>query len=206
MIKKVSASAKTKAVFLDRDGVINDLIYFPEHGLIDTPFTARQFHLIAGVTAAIKQLQSAGFKAVIISNQPGVAKKHMPLSNFREICATMRDQMATDGVVLDGEYYCLHHPEALVAKYKANCACRKPKPGLLLQAAKEMNIDLANSWFIGDNLTDVQAGQNAGVHTLLLGKMKCELCDQMDKEGVRPEAIKSSLRQAADFIIKAAHI
>lgn len=192
---------KAKAVFLDRDGVVNELVYFQEQGIIDSPFTADQFHLCPGVPRAIKEFQIAGYKVIVASNQPGIAKGHMTLSNFKKITETMKVQLGKEGVILDGEYYCLHHPEARVAKYRVNCTCRKPKPGLLLEAAKDMDIDIAQSWFIGDNLTDIKAGKNAGCHTLLLGKMRCELCDLMYNEGIKPDVIKLSILEAADFIL-----
>jgi D-glycero-D-manno-heptose 1,7-bisphosphate phosphatase len=191
-----------KAVFLDRDGVVNELVYFPEQGIIDSPFVANQFHLCPGVPEAVRRLQSAGYKVIIASNQPGVAKGHMTLKSFKQITETMKAQLGKEGISLDGEYYCLHHPQAGIQKYRIDCDCRKPKPGLILKAAKDMDIDISKSWFIGDNLTDIQAGKNAGCHTLLLGKMRCELCDLMYNEGIKPEAIKLNLPEAADYIIK----
>ena len=191
-----------KAVFLDRDGVVNELVYFPDQGIIDSPFIAGQFHLCPGVPEAIKKFQRAGYKVIIVSNQPGIAKGHMTLQDFRQISNMMKTQLWQEDVFLDGEYYCLHHPEAKIERYRADCACRKPKPGLILNAARDMDIDVAESWYIGDNLTDMQAGHNAGCRTLLIGKMKCELCNLMYNEGVKPEAIKLNLLEAADYILK----
>ena len=193
-----------KAIFLDRDGVVNELVYFPEQGIIDSPFVADQFRLCPGVPDAVKHFQNAGYKVIIASNQPGVAKGHMPFKNFKQICDTMKARLSEKGVSLDGEYYCLHHPEAIVAQYRIDCECRKPKPGLILKAAKDMDIDISNSWFIGDNLSDIKAGKNAGCHTLLLGKMRCELCDLMYNEGIKPDVIKLNILEAADYIIKGA--
>ena len=196
--------SKVKAIFLDRDGVVNELVYFPEQGVIDSPFTVNQFHLCPGVPDAVKLFQNAGYKVIVASNQPGVAKGHMPLKNFERICDTMKAQLGEKGVSLDAEYYCMHHPEATVAQYRINCDCRKPKPGLILKAAKDMDIDLSQSWFIGDNLSDIKAGKNAGCHTLLLGKMRCELCDLMYNEGIKPDVIKLNLLESADYILKGA--
>ena len=196
--------SKVKAIFLDRDGVVNELVYFPEQGVIDSPFTVNQFHLCPGVPDAVKRFQNAGYKVIVASNQPGVAKGHMPLKNFERICDTMKAQLGEKGVSLDAEYYCMHHPEATVAQYRINCDCRKPKPGLILKAAKDMDIDLSQSWFIGDNLSDIKAGKNAGCHTLLLGKIRCELCDLMYNEGIKPDVIKLNLLESADYILKGA--
>ena len=196
--------SKVKAIFLDRDGVVNELVYFPEQGVIDSPFTVNQFRLCPGVPDAVKRFQNAGYKVIVASNQPGVAKGHMPLKNFERICDTMKAQLGEKGVSLDAEYYCMHHPEATVAQYRINCDCRKPKPGLILKAAKDMDIDLSQSWFIGDNLSDIKAGKNAGCHTLLLGKIRCELCDLMYNEGIKPDVIKLNLLESADYILKGA--
>ena len=195
-------SNRTRAVFLDRDGVVNELVYFPEHGIIDSPFVAGQFRLCRGVPEAIKKFQHAGYKVIIASNQPGIAKGHILPQDFQQIRKTMKIQLAEEDVVLDGEYYCLHHPEAKIERYRTDCACRKPKPGLIFNAARDMDIDVAESWFIGDNLSDIQAGRSAGCHTLLIAKMHCELCHLMYNEGVKPETVKSDLLEAADFILK----
>ena len=193
---------KTRAIFLDRDGVVNELVYFPEQGIIDSPFIANQFHLCPGVPLAIKRFQSAGYKVIIVSNQPGIAKGHMTLSNFKKIGETMKAQLGKEDASLDGEYYCLHHPEAIIEQYRRDCKCRKPKPGLILQAAEDMDIDVSQSWLIGDSLTDIKAGKNAGCHTMLLGKMRCELCDLMYNDGIKPDAIKLNLLEAVDLILK----
>ncbi len=193
---------KAKAVFLDRDGVVNELVYFPEQGVIDSPFIASQFQLCRGIIPAVNKFQNAGYKVIIASNQPGIAKGHITEENFVKIKETMKKQLKKGGAVLDGEYYCFHHPDARVKQYKVDCKCRKPKPGLILQAAKDMNIDVSQSWFIGDNLTDIKAGKNAGCHTMLIGKMRCELCDLMDNQGVKPDVIKLNITEASEYILK----
>jgi len=189
-----------RGVFLDRDGVINELIYYAEHGVVDSPFTAEQFQLLPGVCEAINKFHELGFKVIIVSNQPGMAKGYLSEETFGKIRERMKDELTKGGAFLDGEYYCFHHPEAKVGRLKANCGCRKPKPGLLLQAAKDLNIDLSQSWMIGDGLTDVQAGKGAGCQTILLGKMKCELCCLMDKQDARPDFIAANLLEAANLV------
>ena len=191
-----------KAVFLDRDGVINELIYYPEQGIIDSPFTVEQFRLLPGVGEAIKKLCETGYKVILVSNQPGIAKGNLSEETFEEIRSKMKEELVKEGASLDGEYYCFHHPEAKVERLKANCECRKPKPGLILKAAQNMDIDLSQSWMIGDGLTDVKAGKRAGCRTILLGRMKCELCRLMDEENARPDAIVSNLKEAGQFIMK----
>ena len=189
-----------KAVFLDRDGVINELIYHQEQGIIDSPFTVEQLRLLPGVGEAIKKLHDMGYKVILVSNQPGIAKGYLCQETFSKIRGRMKEELAKGGALLDGEYYCFHHPEAKAERLKANCECRKPKPGLLLQAAKDMGIDLAQSWMIGDGLTDIKAGKSAGTRTILLGRMKCELCRLMDEKDTRPDAIAPNLKEAAKFI------
>jgi D-glycero-D-manno-heptose 1,7-bisphosphate phosphatase len=189
-----------KAVFLDRDGVVNRLIYYREQGVIDSPFTAQQFRLFPGVSEAINKFHEIGYKVILVSNQPGIAKGQVSEQTFEEIRSKMKEELAKEGTFLDGEYYCFHHPEAKVEKLKANCECRKPKPGLLLQAAKEMGIDLPHSWMIGDGLTDVKAGKDAGAKTILVGRMKCELCRLMDEESARPDAVCPDLLEATKVI------
>jgi D-glycero-D-manno-heptose 1,7-bisphosphate phosphatase len=190
-----------KAVFLDRDGVINELVYHREQEIIDSPFTENQFHLIKNIPNAIKQLQSAGYQVIVISNQPGIAKRQMTADTFGKITQKMHRQLAAKGASLDAEYYCLHHPEAKLKKYRLGCDCRKPKPGLILQAAREHTLNLKSSWFIGDNLSDVQAGQTAGSHTILLSKIKCDLCRQMAERNVKPDFIVPDILQATDIIL-----
>lgn len=191
-----------RAVFLDRDGVINELIYYREHGIIDSPFTPEQFRLMPGVAQAIKDFHRLEFKVIVVSNQPGIAKGQLLPGVFEQIREKMTEQLAKEGAFVDGEYYCFHHPDARVESLRANCECRKPKPGLLLQASKELNIDLFQSWMIGDGLVDVRAGKSAGARTILLGRMKCELCRLMDEEDARPDSIASNLVEATSIILK----
>ncbi len=182
-----------KAVFLDRDGVVNKLVYHHEQGIIDSPFTVEQFTLISGTGDAIKLLRDAGYKVILVSNQPGIAKANLSREVFEEIRNRMKTMLEVNGVKLDGEYYCLHHPEAVVPKLKKVCECRKPKPGLLHIAASENDIDLSQSWMIGDGITDIQAGQRAGCRTILIGRMKCELCQLMQDNDVKPDFIAPNL-------------
>jgi D-glycero-D-manno-heptose 1,7-bisphosphate phosphatase len=189
-----------KAIFLDRDGVINELVYHQEQGIIDSPSTVEQFTLLPGVGEAIKRFHEEGYKVVVISNQPGIAKGNLLEKTFQEIRSKMKLELAREGAYLDAEYYCFHHPEAKVERLRAECACRKPKPGLILQAAKDLGIDLSQLWMIGDALTDVKAGKSAGTRALLLGRMKCEFCRLMDEEDAHPDAIIRNLGEATKYL------
>ncbi len=190
-----------KAVFLDRDGVINELVYHKEQEILDSPFTVGQFRLLPGVSEAIKKLREMDYKAILVSNQPGMAKGTLSAEAFGNIRDKMEGELAKEGSFLDGEYYCFHHPEAKAEKFRANCKCRKPNPGLIIQAAKDMRIELSESWMIGDNLSDVKAGKRAGCRTILLGRMKCQICHTMDEEDARPNAIVKDLRDATQYIL-----
>jgi D-glycero-D-manno-heptose 1,7-bisphosphate phosphatase len=192
---------KNKAVFLDRDGVINELVYHQEQEVIDSPFTENQFKLLPGVAEAIKIVQQAGYLAVLVSNQPGIAKGHMTSASFEAIKTKMRQELKTEGARLDGEYYCLHHPESQVEALRLSCACRKPQPGLLLKAAQDLSLDLHNSWMIGDNLSDIQAGRSAGCCTIFLGVKKCELCRMMEQRNIQPDHISPDILEAVAIVM-----
>ena len=192
---------KNKAVFLDRDGVINEVIYYKEMGIIDSPFTVEQFKLLPKVAEAINIFHDFGFRVIVVSNQPGMAKDHFSIDVFEKIREKMNTELKKDDAEVDAEYYCFHHPYATVKKYKKICNCRKPKPGMLQKAAEEHNIDLSKSWMIGDGITDIAAGQTAGCKTILLGRMKCDLCKIMEDEKVKPDYIKPNLYKAS-LIIK----
>jgi D-glycero-D-manno-heptose 1,7-bisphosphate phosphatase len=188
---------KNKAVFLDRDGVINEIIYHKEMGIVDSPFTVEQFNLLPDVGKAIKRFQNQGFKVVLVSNQPGIAKDHFYMDVFEKIKEKMKIQLEKEGAKLDAEYYCLHYPEAKIKEYRKICNCRKPKPGLILQAAKDHNIDTSNSWMIGDGVNDIQAGISAGCKTILIGRVKCDLCKILEDEGAKPDYIAENLYKAS---------
>ena len=189
-----------KAVFLDRDGVINELIYHQDQGIIDSPFTVEQFRLLPGVGEAIKKFREMEYKVIVVSNQPGIAKGYVSEESFKTISLKMKEKLIKEGALLDGEYYCFHHPQAKIKKYKADCECRKPNPGMLLQAARDLDIDLSQSWMIGDGLTDIQAGKRAGCRTILLGRMKCELCHLMNENDAKPDAVCSDILEAVKVI------
>lgn len=150
---------KQKAIFLDRDGTINKYVGFLRN--ID------DFKLIEGVTEAIKLINQSGYLAIVVTNQPVIARGEVSWDELHEIHRKMETLLGKDGAYIDGMYICPHHPdkgfEGERPEYKIDCECRKPKPGLLLQAAKVFNIDLSASYMIGDSQRDVEAGENAGV-------------------------------------------
>jgi len=193
---------RQRAIFLDRDGVINEIVYFPELGVLDSPLNPRQFRLLPGVAEAIRVFNSLGLKVVIVSNQPSIAKGKMTEEAFRKVRLKMKRELEKRGAHIDAEYYCFHHPSARDARYRVNCDCKKPKPGLLLRAAKDLELDLSRCYIIGDSLTDVKAGRAVGCRSFLVGYLKCDLCRLMGHEGVKPDLIVPSLLHGSKVIEK----
>ena len=157
---------KQKAIFLDRDGTINKYV-----GCLRTP---EQFELLEGVGEAIRKINLSGYLAIVVTNQPVIARGEVTVDGLQEIHNKMETMLGKEGAYLDGVYYCPHHPDkgfaGEVEELKIVCECRKPKAGLLLQAAKDFNIDLSQSWMIGDSENDVLAGKNAGCKTALISE------------------------------------
>ena len=157
---------KQKAIFLDRDGTINKYV-----GYLRTP---EQFELLDGVGEAIRKINLSGYLAIVVTNQPVIARGEVTVDGLQQIHNKMETMLGKEGAYLDGVYYCPHHPDkgfaGEVEELKVVCECRKPKAGLLLKAAKDFNIDLSQSWMIGDSENDVLAGKNAGCKTALIGE------------------------------------
>lgn len=158
-------SNKQKAVFLDRDGTINKYVGFLRN--------INDFELIDDVSEAIKRINASGYLAIVITNQPVIARGEVTYEELNEIHNKMETILGNHGAYLDSIYYCPHHPDSgfdgEIKELKIDCDCRKPKPGLLLKAAEELNIDLSKSWMIGDSKNDIMAGKNAGCKTALIG-------------------------------------
>ncbi len=191
-----------RTVFLDRDGIINEIVCFPELGLMDSPLNPRQFKLMPDAAKAIKVLNKLGLNVIIVSNQPAIAKGKTTMRLFEEIRQKMKRELKKGGARIDAEYYCFHHPGAKYAKYRVRCSCRKPKPGLLMEAAKDLKIDTSESYIVGDSLTDIEAGRDAGCKTILVGYLKSYLSKVIDETGVRPDFVMPSLLDAVRVIKK----
>jgi len=156
---------KQKAVFLDRDGTINRYVGFLRN--------ADEFELLPGAAEAIRKINQSGYLAIVITNQPVIARGEVTHDQLQEIHNKMETLLGHAGAYLDAIYYCPHHPHkgyaGEIPELKIECNCRKPKPGMLLHAAKDFNIDLQQSWMVGDSENDIIAGCAAGCHTALLG-------------------------------------
>lgn len=170
VVQAKNLTNKQKAIFLDRDGTINKYVGFLRN--ID------DFELIEGVAEAIKLINQSGYLAIVVTNQPVIARGEVTWEELNEIHKKMATLLGKEGAYVDGIYICPHHPdkgfEGERPEYKIDCDCRKPKPGLLLQAAKDFNIDLSESYMIGDSHRDVEAGENAGVKKSIRVEENCE--------------------------------
>ena len=186
-VQAKNLSNKQKAVFLDRDGTLNKYVGF----LRDI----NDFELLDGVTDAIKAINNSGYLAIVVTNQPVIARGEVTVPQLEEIHNKMETLLGLEGTYIDAIYYCPHHPhkgyEGEIPELKFDCDCRKPKPGMLRQAAEDFNIDLSNSWMVGDSENDIQCGLNAGCKTALIGSG--EYCQT---------ATADSLKQFTDTYLK----
>jgi D-glycero-D-manno-heptose 1,7-bisphosphate phosphatase len=196
---------RNRAVFVDRDGVLNDLVYDEEEGRSSSPVSARELRVFPFVAESVKRLRDMGYLVIVISNQPGVAKRQFTLSELRRMNAKIEKELAAKGTSLDGEYFCLHSPDGLVKKLRVSCDCRKPQPGLLLKAARERDIDLAESYFVGDGLVDVEAGKKAGCKTILVGHMTTFLSRMMEERKATPDYMVHTLKDVPGLLSRLPH-
>ncbi|MCX6705198.1 MAG: HAD family hydrolase [Candidatus Woesebacteria bacterium] len=154
-----------KALFLDRDGVINKMVKY-DNGW-DSPQNPNGVKLVNGTEKIISWANKNNILVVEISNQPGVAKGKMTQTMSDDVEKQIHLLLKKRGAVIDKVYFCPHHPEAVIPEFKKVCNCRKPKPGLLLRATKELKIDLTKSIMLGDKAGDVEAGKKAGCKTII---------------------------------------
>lgn len=157
-----------KALFLDRDGVLNELVYYPDHNEDESPRTPGDLRLLPGVTGALAALAAAGWALVVVSNQPSYAKGKTTLENLKAVHRALVQQLQAGGVTLTAAHYSYTHPRGVVPDYTTESMYRKPNPGLVYEAARDHHLDLRASWFVGDRDTDIQCGQAAGTQTALV--------------------------------------
>lgn len=150
---------KQKAIFIDKDGTL----------IVNKPYNVSPdaIELVDGVGKGLKILQDAGYKIIVISNQSGIARGYFKEEDLEPMYEELSKRLKEYGVILDGFFYCPHHPEGTVKKYTTDCFCRKPKSGMLKKAALIHKVDIKNSWMIGDILHDIEAGNRAGAKTIL---------------------------------------
>ena len=175
------------AVFLDRDGTINEEVeYLSDPG---------DLRLIAGAAGAIRLLNVAGMPAVVVSNQAGVGRGYFSEESVRAVNEELAKRLAAKGARLDAIYYCPHHPDE-------GCACRKPEPGMLLQAAREQGLDLQRSYMVGDKVSDLDAGRRAGCRTVLvLTGYGAEAREAYESSDTQPDHVSEDLLDAVKWIL-----
>ncbi len=179
------------AVFLDRDGVIN-----VDHGYVHDE---HDFEFIDGVFDACKQLKQMGYQLVLVTNQSGIARGKFSEDRFLSLTQWMDWNFVDNGVEFDGIYYCPHHPEHGIGKYKEDCDCRKPKPGMFISARDFLKIDMANSVMVGDKAEDLMAAQAAGVGRKILVRTGKPITPQGE---ALADAVLDSLKQVPGYLTK----
>jgi len=192
-IERLNRENKRGAIFLDRDGVLNKYV-----GLL---YKIEDFELLPGVAEAIRKINRSEFLAIVITNQPVVARNLCTIEQLNKIHNKMETLLGKERAKLDAIYYCPHHPDKGFPgenpKYKIECNCRKPKTGLIERAVSDFNIDLKNSFFIGDSLRDVLCGKNAGITTI--GVKTGQACKDCK---IKPDYMFEDLNEAVNFILK----
>jgi D-glycero-D-manno-heptose 1,7-bisphosphate phosphatase len=190
-----------EAVFLDRDGVINELLVDPVSGNPESPLRAEDVVLVPGAGVALRRLTAAGRTLVGVSNQPAAAKGRISIAQLSAVQARVIELLDAEGVSFADFRLCLHHPDGSVQELAGPCDCRKPAPGMILDAARDLQIDLARSWMIGDTDDDVLAGRAAGCRTILIEHRP----SSHKRTGrARPDAVAADLRAAVDVVLERA--
>ena len=184
-----------RAVFLDRDGVITQEPPYYAHEI-------SQLELIPGTAAAIHRLNEHGFLVVVVSNQAGIARGYYREADMVSFNRAMEEKLAAAGAHVDAFYFCPHHPEAGFGELLQDCQCRKPKPGMLLQAGADLDIDLGLSFMVGDRATDIEAGRRAGCVTLLV--LTGYGAEELGKNTVACDHVAEDLAAAVELILGAA--
>lgn len=187
---------KRPAVFLDRDGTINEEMGYINH--------LSRFVLLPRSSEAIRLLNQEGFLAIVVSNQSGVAKGYFPETLVQEINDHMRNLLKREGAFVDAIYYCPHHPSASVPSYRMTCQCRKPLTGLIRKAYDHHDIDMDRSFIIGDRLTDMEMARNAGLRGVLVktGYGMGEIEHLLPQGAVAPDHIAADLLEGVKWILE----
>lgn len=180
-----------KAVFIDKDGTL----------ITNVPYNADPEKIVLeyGATQALRLLQEKGYLLVVISNQAGIAHGYFREEDMQPVIARVRTLLLAAGITLDGFYYCPHHPAGKITQYAVGCECRKPLPGMILQASEELDIFLPESWMIGDILHDVEAGNRAGCRSVLLNNGNETVWEMSTLN--KPAYIAKDLPEAARHIV-----
>lgn len=202
--RSAGATPGGRAVFVDRDGTLNEMVYDETHGVLDSPRRPEQVRLLPGAGAFLRGVREAGYRVVVVTNQPGVAKGTLTLAELDAVHRRLAELLAAEGGRWDDLEFSPFHPAGgpwARPEYVKDSDCRKPKPGMLLRAASAQGLDLAASWMVGDGLVDVQAGRAAGCRTILLTRAKVSLIEKfLDTEGAEPDYVAGSLAECLEII------
>lgn len=198
MVKKTKSNKKKclqPAVFLDRDGTINEQMGYINH--------LSRFVLLPGVAAAIRLLNENNIPVIVATNQSGLGRGYFPASLLAEVHEKMHKLLAKKGAQLDGIYVCPHHPESDIPEYRLACDCRKPGTGLLTRAAREHDLDLPASYLVGDRWTDIETAHNCRIKPILVltGYGRGELALVGPKKKTRPRHVAEDLNDAVEWIL-----
>ncbi len=193
---------KHPAVFLDRDGVLNEIVFNDDIEQMDSPQKLSEFKPFPEAADAIRKIKEKGYYVFLATNQPGAAKGKSKLKTLYDINTKFCEQLSEQGIDIDGVFMCPHYPkmsEKTTEKFLIiTCDCRKPKPGLLLKPKDIYNIDYESSYMIGDSFTDIVAGQAAGVKTIFIGELKCDACKKLCD--IEPDHIVHNVSEAAGIL------
>lgn len=184
---------KNRAIFLDRDGTISS-----KEGIHDHPYFVELFPF---TIETIKKINDSPFLAIIATNQAGIGRGYFPVEELYESFEKLKEELIDRDTYLNGFYFCPHRHDAVIDKYKYDCGCRKPEPGMLIKAAKDFNIDLSKSYMIGDTMTDIGAGINAGTKTVLVLTGDTVVQDK-GVPSAHPDFIFPSIEEAVDTILE----
>lgn len=184
------------AVFLDRDGTVNEQMGYINH--------LSRFCLLPGVGQAIRRLNEARLPVVVVTNQSGLARGYFPLEVLEQVHARMHTELAREGARLDAVYFCPHHPEAQRPEYRAACRCRKPKTGMLEQAALDLGLNLAQSFVVGDRVSDIRTAVNCGATPVLVltGYGRGDLEYVIPGQQAQPAFVAADLDTAVTWILE----
>jgi D-glycero-D-manno-heptose 1,7-bisphosphate phosphatase len=192
-----------RAVFLDRDGVINRNVLNPSTGEHEAPLTKDDFEFVPGALDSLRRLQDAQLLLFLVSNQPNYAKGKACLETLRSIHKKFESGLMHRGIEFAEFYYCFHHPWGKVAGYSVHCLCRKPSPYFLFKAQKDYGVSLSRCWMIGDRPTDVQCGNAARANTILIHSDGVSTGEVVNPDSVRPDALAPDLATAVRLILAA---
>ena len=184
-----------KAVFLDRDGVINANVFYADTGETEAPRIATDFAILPGALNAMKQLTDAGYLLFLVSNQPNQAKRKATAADHEAIQAKLAAALDAAGVHIEEFFYCFHHPKGLEPALSGPCDCRKPSPHFLNKARAAHDLDMAQSWMVGDRETDIACGKAAGVRTISIAD---------GAQGMGADHAAADLRRAGEIILQPA--